>query len=142
MTSRSRTAARAKWRLVRKEGPDQDGYEHFSCPAQGQRPHLCCPLRPGAAERALGKVPVLSPPEVPPKVCTQSAVTVAPDVGARYRQDLPFGTESWARTYATYRNTVEGLNGFVKDPAHEALARPAAGASGASLPRASSSPCY
>ena len=124
VTSRSRTAARAKWRLVRKEGPDQDGYERFSCPAQGQRPHLCCPLRPGAAERALGEVPVLSPPELPPKVCTQSAITLAPDVGARYRQDLAFGTESWARTYATYRNTIEGLNGFVKDPAHEALAEP------------------
>jgi hypothetical protein len=122
---RSRVEARLKWRLVRKEGPDQDGYERFSCPAQGPGPHLCCPLRPEARDRALGKVPVLEPPEVPPKVCTQTAVTIAPDVGARHRQDLPFGTKEWARTYATYRNTVEGLNGYVKDPAHEALAEPA-----------------
>ena len=122
VTSRSRLEARANWRLVRKEGPDEDGYERFSCPAQGQGPHLCCPLRPEAAEKSLGKVPVLSPPELPPKVCTQTAVTVAPDVGARYRQDLAFGTEEWARTYATYRNTIEGLNGYLKDPAHEALA--------------------
>ena len=121
-TFAARVEARMKWRLVRKEGPDEDGYERFSCPAQGQGPHLRCPLRPEAAEKSLGKVPVLSPPEVPPKVCTQSAVTVAPDVGARHRQDLAFGTGEWARTYATYRNTIEGLNGYVKDPAHEALA--------------------
>ena len=101
---------------------DQDGYERFACPAQGEHPHLCCPLRPQA--NAVGKVPVLSPPAEPPKVCTQSAITVAPDIGARHRQDLAFGSERWASTYAAYRNTVEGWNGYVKDPAHEALAAP------------------
>jgi hypothetical protein len=30
----------------------------------------------------------------------------------------------WTRTYATYRNTIEGTNGFLKDPAHESLASP------------------
>ncbi len=67
---------------------------------------------------------MFSPPEAPPKICTQSAVTVAPDIGARHRQDLAFGGEEWARTYASYRNTIEGWNGYVKDPAHEALAAP------------------
>ena len=119
-TYKARISARAQWRLVHKEGPDQDGYERFACPAQGEHPHLCCPLRPQA--NALGKVPVLSPPSAPPKVCTQSAITVAPDIGARHRQDLAFGGEEWASTYAAYRNTVEGWNGYVKDPAHEALA--------------------
>jgi hypothetical protein len=47
-----------------------------------------------------------------------------PDIGARHRQGLAFGSEEWARAYATYRNTVEGWNGYVKDPAHEALAEP------------------
>ena len=27
-----------------------------------------------------------------------------------------------ARTYATYRNTIEGMNGYVKDTAHESSA--------------------
>jgi hypothetical protein len=121
-TFSERISARRAWRLVHKEGPDADGYERFACPAQGQHPHLCCPLRPQA--NAFGKVPVLSPPAVPPKVCTQSAVTIAPDIGARHRQDLAFGSEDWARTYATYRNTIEGWNGYVKDTAHEALAEP------------------
>jgi hypothetical protein len=68
---------------------------------------------------------VLDPPADPPKVCGQVAITIAPDVGARHRQALPFASEEWARTYATLRNTIEGLNGFLKDPAHEALAQPA-----------------
>ncbi len=138
-TYSSRISARRPWRLVRKSGPDADGYERFACPAQGDHPHLCCPLRPEA--KALGQVPVLSPPAVPPKVCTQSAITVAPDIGARHRQDLAFGSDEWASTYATYRNTIEGWNGYVKDTAHEALASPGAGGCGASPPRASSSRC-
>ena len=113
-TFSERISARRAWRLVRKEGPDADGYERFACPAQGEHPHLCCPLRPQA--NALGKVPVLSPPAAPPKVCTQSAVTVAPDIGARHRQDLAFGVEDWARTYATYRNTIEGLERLREGP--------------------------
>ena len=90
-TYKARISARAQWRLVHKEGPDQDGYERFACPAQGEHPHLCCPIRPQA--NALGQVPVLSPPSAPPKICTQSAITVAPDIGARHRQDLAFGGE-------------------------------------------------
>ena len=58
-------------------------------------------------------------------MCRQSAITIAPDVGARFAQSLAFGSESWARHYATLRNTIEGWNGFAKDPAHEALAQPA-----------------
>ena len=57
-------------------------------------------------------------------MCTQSAVTIAPDVGARHRQDLAFGSPEWAGVYATYRNTIEGTNGYVKDPAHESLQTP------------------
>src|SRR5207245_7058402 len=64
------------------------------------------------------------PPEEPPKICTQTAITIAPGTGARYRQDLPYGTPAWQARYATLRNTIEGLNGYAKDPAHEAPAQP------------------
>ncbi len=117
-----RIKARSTWRLTRKQGPDKDGYERFSCPATGGHPRLCCPLRDNG--RSLGQVPVISPPAVPPKVCVQVAVTIAPDVGARFRQDLAFGSPEWQTTYAAYRNTIEGLNGYMKDGAHEALAVP------------------
>jgi hypothetical protein len=123
-TYEKRIASRVAWRLSRKQGPDKDGYERFSCPAQGDHPKLCCPLRSDSNDNALGKIPVLSPPTAPPKCCTQSAVTIAPDVGARFRQDLAFGSMEWAQTYAAYRNTIEGLNGYMKDSAHENLAAP------------------
>jgi hypothetical protein len=122
-TRAKRIEARAPWRLVKKQGPDRDGYERLSCPAIGEHPRLSCPLRPSA--KGLGRIPVLFPPTAPPKLCCQSAVTIAPDVGARFRQDLAFGTDQWARTYAAYRNTIEGLNGFMKDTAHECLQCPA-----------------
>ena len=35
---------------------------------------------------------------------------------------LPDGSPAWHKTYATLRNTTEGLNGYAKDPAHQALA--------------------
>jgi len=117
--------ARAAYRLKRKDGPDADGYERLSCPALGAHPRLMCPLRQASLSPRDGRAKVLQPPAEPPKICTQTAITIAPDVGARYRQDLPYGSPAWHKSYATLRNTIEGLNGLVKDPAHEALAQPA-----------------
>ena len=117
--------ARAAYRLKRKDGPDADGYERLSCPALGAHPGLMCPLRQASLSPRDGRAKVLQPPAEPPKICTQTAITIAPDVGARYRQDLPYGSLAWHARYATLRNTIEGLNGLVKDPAHEALAQPA-----------------
>jgi len=125
VTYQARIAARADYRLKRKDGPDADGYERRSCPALGDHPRLMCPLRESSLSPRDGRMKVLDPPAEPPKVCGQTAITIAPDVGVRHRQTLSFGTEQWARRYATLRNTIEGLNGFVKDPAHEALAQPA-----------------
>ena len=124
-TYQARIAARAPHRLRRKDGPDDDGYERLSCPAQGAHPRLICPHRPDSLAPRDGRMKVIDPPAWPPRVCTQSAVTIAPDIGARHRQRLAFGSETWARHYATCRNTIEGLNGFAKDPAHESLAQPA-----------------
>ena len=92
-----------------------------------------CPHPPGDLGHAYdadgqrpGRLPgVLQPPPEPPRICTQTAITIAPDTGARYRQDLPYGSPAWHKSYATLRNTIEGLNGLIKDPAHEALAQPA-----------------
>ena len=117
-------AARAAYQLKRKNGPDTDGYERLSCPALGSHPGLMCPLRPASLAPRDGRPKVLQPPGEPPKICRQTAITIAPDVGARYRQDLPYGSPAWHARYATLRNTIEGLNGLVKDPATPALAQP------------------
>ena len=42
----------------------------------------------------------------------------------RYRQELPYGSPAWHQHYATLRNTIEGLNGYARDTAHQALAQP------------------
>lgn len=121
----ARIAARAAYRLKRKDGPDADGYQRLACPATGAHPGLMCPLRAASLSPRDGRTKVLDPPTEPPKICDQTAITIAPDIGVRHRQALPFASEQWARRYATLRNTIEGLNGFLKDPAHEALAQPA-----------------
>jgi hypothetical protein len=117
--------ARCPYRLKRKDGPDADGYQRLSCPATGSHPGLICPLRKTSTSPRDGRPKVLQPPPEPPRLCRQTAITIAPDIGARYRQDLPYGTPAWHARYATLRNTIEGLNGYAKDPAHEALAQPA-----------------
>jgi hypothetical protein len=117
-------AARAPYQLKRKDGPDADGYQRLSCPAPGHHPGLMCPLRPASLSPRDGRPKVLQPPDEPPKICQQTAITIPPGAGARYRQDLPYGSPAWHARYATLRNTTEGLNGLVKDTAHEALAAP------------------
>ncbi len=121
-TYASRIAARADFALRRKSGPDADGYERFICPARGPHPKVRCALCPSSLS-ALGKRTVRAPQVDTPAICSQSAITIAPDVGVRHAQSLAFGSEPWARAYGTLRNTIEGWNAFAKDPAHEALAQ-------------------
>ncbi len=47
-----------------------------------------------------------------------------PDAGAKFHQDLLFGSPEWHSVYATLRNSIEGFNGYIKDGAHEALDDP------------------
>ena len=123
-TCTAQIAARTPYQLKRKDRPDADGYERRSCPALGGHPRLMCPLRKASLSPRDGRPKVLQPPEEPPKICRQTAITIAPGTGARYRQDLPYGSPAWQARYATLRNTTEGLNGYAKDPAHQALAQP------------------
>ena len=116
----ARIAARTPYRLVPIAGPDAQGYRRYGCPAVAGR--VQCPLK-GASPLASAKV--FDPPEIPPPVCTQRSITVAPSAGARHFQEHAFGSPKWAETYAKGRNAVEGMNGYVKDPSHQALAAPA-----------------
>ena len=118
-------AARACYQLKHKDGPDADGYQRLACPATGNHPGLICPLRAASLSPRDGRPKVLQPPQEPPRLCHQTAITIAPGTGARYRQDLPYASPAWHARYATLRNTIEGLNGYVKDTAHQALAQPA-----------------
>ena len=115
-------AAREKYVLRRKQGPDQDGYERYSCPAVGKYPKVMCTSRPGSASLRDGRMKVTGiEEELRPAICSQATITVAVDVGVRHRQELRFATSEWHKRYATLHNSIEGLNGYVKDPCHEAL---------------------
>jgi hypothetical protein len=116
--------ARTAYQLKRKDSPDTDGYQRLTCPALGTHPGLICPLRQASLSPRDGRPKVLQPPDKPPRICRQTAITIPPDAGARYRQDLPYASPAWHARYATLRNTIEGLNGYAKDPAHQALAQP------------------
>jgi len=59
-----------------------------------------------------------------PKVCTQQSITLPPNAGAKYVQELPHESPEWHAMYATLRNSNEGMNGFIKDGAREAVDDP------------------
>jgi hypothetical protein len=44
-----------------------------------------------------------------------------PEAGAKFRQEFLFGSDQWHQMYSSVRSANEGMNGYIKDPAHEAL---------------------
>ena len=59
-----------------------------------------------------------------PKIRTQDSITLPAEVGARYRQFFAHEANEWHGAHATFRNSNEGMNGFIKDGAHEAIDDP------------------
>jgi len=57
----------------------------------------------------------------PPAVCRQQTVTVHKTKGARYLQDLRYGSPEQTAVYNALRQAQEGFHGFAKDEAKEAL---------------------
>jgi hypothetical protein len=123
-TWKKRIAARTPFMLHAKESPDADGHQPFRCPAIGASATVACPLRPDSmkGQRVALRSRVATPPEHVDRICRQTSVSFPPSAGAKYRQDIQYGTDEWQEMYATARNTIEGFNGFIKDGAHEALA--------------------
>jgi hypothetical protein len=109
-------------------GSCADNVAANSCPAASPHPLARCDLKPASvspATRGRLRIPVRSDVRAdPPLVCTQQSVTIPPEAGAKFRQDLLFGSPERDAVYSTLRNSVEGFNGYVKDGAHEALDDP------------------
>jgi hypothetical protein len=59
-----------------------------------------------------------------PMICGQHSVTLPPEKGAKFAQTLLFGSDEWRDVYATLRSSIEGMNGYVKDGAKEAIDDP------------------
>lgn len=97
-------------------------------PAAGPAPQVRCQLKP-ASEAGDGKVRTRIPvtdvlAAHAPKICTQGSITLPPDAGAKYRQAFAHESEEWHRAFVTLRNSNEGMNGFIKDGAREAIDDP------------------
>jgi hypothetical protein len=124
-TYEARIAERQTYRARQKEKPDAEGHVRLYCPAAGPHPLARCERKSASIHRAAaGSARIVLPAEAEglgPECCVQETVTVAPEAGAKFAQDLPYASAEWQRTYNALRNATEGANGFLKDPAHEAL---------------------
>jgi len=128
LTYDRRIAERGQYRARLKQHADAEGHERWQCPAAGPAPLVRCDLKPRSISRKTqGKhrIPLdESIRSLPPVSCTQQSVTIPPDVGTKFAQDLAYGSSEWQSTYNTLRNANEGYHGYVKDRAHEALDDP------------------
>lgn len=121
-TWQARIAARAPYLVKAKGRPNSQGDQRVMCPGSGPSPTMYCPhCTPSTAARAQA-LPQADPSTSPSKLCRQGSVSIPAIVGAKFRQDIRYGTPEWQRHYATARNTIEGFNGFIKDGAREGLA--------------------
>ena len=124
-TYATRIAARQAYAARPKASADAEGHRRYLCPASGSAPTARCVLKP-ASEGFDGTTRLRIRPAAdlathPPAICRQQSVTVAPEQGAKFAQELPYASGEHRRIYATLRNSIEGMNGYLKDPAFEAL---------------------
>ena len=100
----------------------------FQCPAANPWPLARCDLKPASTTRDnRGRLHIPVAPDVaasPPQSCTQQSVTIPPEAGAKFHQELLYGSAEWQTAYNSLRNTNEGMNGYLKDSAHENLDNP------------------
>ena len=98
------------------------------CPASNPAPLVRCEQKPrseGAWPKAKVRITLNHLlRDHPPKICSQESITLPPQIGAKYVQELAHETPEWHATYATLRNSNEGMNGFIKDGAREAVDDP------------------
>lgn len=99
---------------------DADGYHRVGCPAA--RGKLRCPLRPESMALDHTRPEVASPPEHPPRCCSQRTITVPPSVNAKTAQKHDYPSPEHRRSYAR-RSAAERAYATVKDPASNDLSR-------------------
>jgi hypothetical protein len=127
-THQARITERKRFAIRARSHPDPDGHVRVQCPASGPHPTARCVLKPkseGGDGKVKTRIPVTDVLAAhPPKICSQATITVPPEAGAKYRQPLAHATEEWHDTYATLRSSNEGMHGFIKDGAREAVDNP------------------
>jgi len=119
-----RIEERSAYLLRQKEKPDEEGYVPIRCPAAGPSATAVCPLKKAVGNTA-GRTRIPVTPSDPDRICTNmSSVSFPPSAGAKFAQALHYGSPAWRQMYSTARNTIEGMNGYLKDASREALDQP------------------
>lgn len=108
------TAEASRYKLGRISTDDTDGYHRAACPAVTGK--IRCPLREASMSLPHERPEVLSPPEHPPTCCSQTTVTVGPQVAAKTAQKHDYPSKAWRRSYAR-RSAVERTFATLKDQA-------------------------
>ena len=137
-TYRTRIGERANYRMrVREREKDKatgkpTGLIKYACPAAGtvggkHRPLAKCANKPDSLVTVglLDGRLRIGPPKITgaiPTICEQQTVDVPVTVEPKHQQDLAFESPEWAAVYHPLRNTIEGRNNQVKDPAFQGLA--------------------
>jgi hypothetical protein len=120
--------ARGAYLARPKADADDEGHQRWKCPASDGGTTARCELKPRSESRGTrGKTRILVTDELlamPPSFCTQQTITIPPTAGAKYVQELQYGSLKWRAMYAMLRNTNEGLHGIAKDGAHSPLDDP------------------
>jgi hypothetical protein len=127
-TYRARLEERWKYLVASKARPDPEGHGRLRCPASNPAPVAHCDLKPASVRPSTQgrlRIPVVAAvADHPPTICSQQSITVPPEAGAKFAQPLLYGSDEWQAAYRTLRSTNEGMNGFLKDGAREALGDP------------------
>jgi hypothetical protein len=123
-TFQERRKQRANFELQAKEKPDEKGRTPLRCPAIGKSPTVTCPLRELLVERAsrtLVEVAEEDLPDIVDKICQQHSVSFAKEDNIRQNQAFEYRSKEWDKFHRHARNSIESLNGQVKDSDHEAI---------------------
>jgi len=125
---RARIEERRNYEMRPRGRPDAEGHIRVVCPAAGPNPRARCVLKPkseGGDGQVKTRIPVTDVLNLNrPKICTQQSVTLPAEEGAKFAQEIAHESPEWHSMYATQRNSNEGMNGFIKDGAHEAVDDP------------------
>jgi hypothetical protein len=139
-TFAARVKALKKYEMVTKQKADERGIgERVGCRAANHSLTVKCAHKPESMKERLtldrdGNMSDLRPTivtieqaaamtDAPPTICQSQAVTLKPTDGGKYRQALPIGDEH-TDIYNRSRQSHEGMNGFTRDDAREALGTP------------------
>jgi len=123
-TYHERRKQRTHFELRMKEKPDEKGRAPRMCPALGKSPTVTCPLRELLNERASRTLPEVAKedlPDVLDKICQQHSVSFTKEDTLRHDQAFVYKSKEWETFHTHARNSIESLNGQVKDHNRESI---------------------